>query len=54
MSVPAIPLNDGNRIPVLAFGTGSKFGGKASKPRFINRLCHPLFLGRDGDCRASA
>ena len=54
MSVPAIPLNDGNRIPVLAFGTGSKFRGKASN--LVYQLtCHPLlfFLGRDRDCRAS-
>ncbi len=29
MSVPTISLNDGNRIPVLAFGTGSKNKGKA-------------------------
>jgi hypothetical protein len=30
MSLPTISLNDGNQIPILAFGTGSKFKGKAS------------------------
>ncbi|KAI9510791.1 NADP-dependent oxidoreductase domain-containing protein [Russula earlei] len=28
MAVPTTTLNDGNEIPVLAFGTGSKFKGK--------------------------
>jgi hypothetical protein len=53
MSVPAIPLNDGNRIPILAFGTGSKFRGKASKPVLSTDLPLTFFLGRDRDCRAS-
>ena len=43
MSVPAIPLNDGNRIPVLAFGTGSKFKGKASSPVISTDLPPTLF-----------
>jgi diketogulonate reductase-like aldo/keto reductase len=43
MTVPAIPLNDGNRIPVLAFGTGSKLKGKASNPVLSTDLPPTLF-----------
>lgn len=43
MSVPTIPLNDGNRIPDLAFGTGSKLRGKASNPVLLTDWPPTLF-----------
>ncbi|KAI0294690.1 NADP-dependent oxidoreductase domain-containing protein [Multifurca ochricompacta] len=42
MSVPRITLNDGNQIPVLAFGTGSKF-----KFEFVGKAIRESGLGRE-------